>query len=77
MISEALHFPGVFIANVDGSLVLATFGAISSEFNDLGNAGWLISSYTLAMCATQSLVCHQDSGGWEGFTHRLLVWEAE
>ncbi|KAF7872240.1 hypothetical protein EAF04_003164 [Stromatinia cepivora] len=46
---------GVFIANADGSLVLATSGTISSEFNDLGNAGWLISSYTLAMCATQSL----------------------
>ncbi|ESZ91294.1 efflux pump antibiotic resistance protein [Sclerotinia borealis F-4128] len=46
---------GVFIANADGSLVLATSGTISSEFNDLGNAEWLISSYTLAMCATQSL----------------------
>ncbi|CCD48476.1 similar to MFS mdr transporter, partial sequence [Botrytis cinerea T4] len=46
---------GVFIANADGSLVLATSGTISSEFNDLGNAGWLISSYMLAMCATQSL----------------------
>lgn len=50
---------GVFIANADGSLVLATSGTISSEFNDLGNAGWLISSYMLAMCATQSLVCCQ------------------
>lgn len=47
---------GVFLANTDGSLVLATSGTISSEFNDLNNAGWLISSYTLAMCATQSLV---------------------
>ncbi|TGO56816.1 hypothetical protein BOTNAR_0215g00110 [Botryotinia narcissicola] len=46
---------GVFIENADGSLVLATSGTISSEFNDLGNAGWLISSYMLAMCATQSL----------------------
>ncbi|KAH8591517.1 major facilitator superfamily domain-containing protein, partial [Bisporella sp. PMI_857] len=46
---------GVFIANADGSLVIATSGTISSEFNDLENAGWLISSYTLAMCATQSL----------------------
>ncbi|PQE28595.1 Major facilitator superfamily transporter protein [Rutstroemia sp. NJR-2017a WRK4] len=46
---------GVFIANLDGSLVLATSGTISSEFHDLGNAGWLVSSYTLAMCATQSL----------------------
>ncbi|KAG4035758.1 hypothetical protein MFRU_001g05260 [Monilinia fructicola] len=46
---------GVFVANADSSLVLATSGTISSEFSDLGNAGWLISSYTLAMCATQSL----------------------
>ncbi|KAH6719494.1 major facilitator superfamily domain-containing protein [Leptodontidium sp. MPI-SDFR-AT-0119] len=46
---------GVFIANADGSLVLATSGTISSEFNDLEGAGWLITSYTLAMCATQSL----------------------
>ncbi|KAN0099992.1 MFS general substrate transporter [Hyaloscypha variabilis] len=46
---------GVFIANADTSLVLVTSGTISSEFNDLENAGWLITSYTLAMCATQSL----------------------
>ncbi|CZR61827.1 related to multidrug resistance protein [Phialocephala subalpina] len=46
---------GVFVANADSSLVLATSGTISSEFNDLGDAGWLISSYTLAMCAAQSL----------------------
>jgi hypothetical protein len=46
----------VFIANADGSLVLATSGTIASEFDDLGSAGWLITSYTLAMCASQSLV---------------------
>ncbi|TVY80511.1 Vacuolar membrane amino acid uptake transporter fnx2 [Lachnellula suecica] len=46
---------GVFIANADTSLVLATSGTISSEFDKLGDAGWLITSYTLAMCATQSL----------------------
>ncbi|PQE23883.1 Major facilitator superfamily transporter protein [Rutstroemia sp. NJR-2017a BBW] len=53
--SNNTSHPGVFIANLDGSLVLATSGTISSEFHDLGNAGWLVSSYTLAMCATQSL----------------------
>jgi len=47
---------GVFIANADSSLVLATSGTISSEFDQLEDAGWLITSYTLAMCATQSLV---------------------
>ena len=49
---------GVFVANADTSLVLATSGTISSEFQDFGNAGWIITSYTLAMCATQSLVRH-------------------
>jgi hypothetical protein len=49
-------FPGVFVANADTSLVLATSGTISSEFQDFENAGWIITSYTLAMCATQSLV---------------------
>jgi hypothetical protein len=47
---------GVFVANADSSLVLATSGTISSEFRDFENAGWIITSYTLAMCATQSLV---------------------
>ncbi|KAH8655148.1 major facilitator superfamily domain-containing protein [Tricladium varicosporioides] len=46
---------GVFVANADVSLVLATSGIISSEFDQLGNAGWLITSYTLAMCASQSM----------------------
>jgi hypothetical protein len=52
-------YAGVFVANADTSLVLATSGTISSEFQDFGNAGWIITSYTLAMCATQSLVRHQ------------------
>ncbi|KAF4627684.1 hypothetical protein G7Y89_g10464 [Cudoniella acicularis] len=46
---------GVFVANADVSLVLATSGTISSEFDQLGSAGWLITSYTLAMCAVQSM----------------------
>ncbi|XMA11586.1 hypothetical protein WAI453_004377 [Rhynchosporium graminicola] len=48
-------FQGVFIASADGSLILAINGIISSEFNDLEGAGWLITSSTLAMCATQPL----------------------
>jgi hypothetical protein len=47
---------GVFVANADTSLVLVTSGTISSEFHEFGNAGWIITSYMLAMCATQSLV---------------------
>ncbi|RSL69643.1 hypothetical protein CEP54_002092 [Fusarium duplospermum] len=46
---------GVFVSQADTSLVLATSGAIASEFNDLQNAGWLLSSYMLAMCMGQPL----------------------
>lgn len=47
---------GVFIANGDGSLVLASYGKIASEFEDLENASWLVTSYVLAMSAAQPLV---------------------
>jgi hypothetical protein len=47
---------GVFVAYADTSLVLVSSGTIGSEFQDFENAGWIITSYTLAMCATQSLV---------------------
>ncbi|WAO90310.1 MFS domain-containing protein [Fusarium falciforme] len=46
---------GVFVSQADTSLVLATYGAIASEFNDLQNASWLLSSYMLAMCMGQPL----------------------
>ncbi|KFY08941.1 hypothetical protein V492_05752 [Pseudogymnoascus sp. VKM F-4246] len=46
---------GVFIANADGSLLLATNGWIASEFNDLENASWLVTSYVLTLCAAQPL----------------------
>lgn len=47
---------GVFISQADTSLILATYGPIASEFNELQNASWLLSSYILAMCAAQPLV---------------------
>ncbi|KAI9148090.1 MFS general substrate transporter [Paramyrothecium foliicola] len=47
---------GVFVANADTSLVLATYGQISSEFNALQHASWLMTSYVLAMCGTQIIV---------------------
>jgi MFS family permease len=47
---------GVFISQADATLVLATYGTIASEFNDLQNGSWLISSYMLAMCTAQPLV---------------------
>jgi hypothetical protein len=46
----------VFIANADGTIVLATNGTISSHFFQLENAGWLTTSYVLAMCAAQPIV---------------------
>ncbi|KFY67157.1 hypothetical protein V496_01731 [Pseudogymnoascus sp. VKM F-4515 (FW-2607)] len=46
---------GVFIANADGSLLLATNGWIASEFDDLENASWLVTSYVLTLCAAQPL----------------------
>ncbi|KAK6523646.1 hypothetical protein TWF281_001625 [Arthrobotrys megalospora] len=46
---------GVFVANGDGSFVLATNGVISSEFGRLDDASWLVTSYMLTMCALQPL----------------------
>jgi hypothetical protein len=47
---------GVFVANADGSLVLATNSAISSSFSALQSASWLTSSYVMANCAAQPIV---------------------
>ncbi|KAI1398232.1 major facilitator superfamily domain-containing protein [Hypoxylon fuscum] len=46
---------GVFTANADGSLVIATHPIIASEFNDLENSTWLFISFLLAGAATQPL----------------------
>ncbi|KIW21654.1 hypothetical protein PV08_02234 [Exophiala spinifera] len=46
---------GVFVANADGSLVVASSQYISSEFHQLDKASWLIMSFTLGVCASQPL----------------------
>jgi MFS family permease len=46
---------GVFVSQADTSLVLATYAQISSDFNDLQSASWLLSSYMLSMCVSQAL----------------------
>ncbi|KAI9848175.1 MAG: hypothetical protein M1837_000849 [Sclerophora amabilis] len=46
---------GVLIANADGSLVMATYGTISSDFNQLEDGSWLTTAYILAMCASQPI----------------------
>ncbi|KAF2099452.1 MFS general substrate transporter [Rhizodiscina lignyota] len=46
---------GVFISQTDFTLLLATIGDISSEFNDLQSSAWLFSSFGLATCVAQPL----------------------
>ncbi|KAK8212925.1 hypothetical protein M8818_003090 [Zalaria obscura] len=46
---------GVFVANADGSLVIASSQKIASDFNALNSASWLVTSYVLAQCASQPL----------------------
>lgn len=46
---------GVFMSQADATLVLATYGTISSEFNDLESGSWLISAYVLAQSCAQPL----------------------
>ncbi|KAF2798071.1 MFS general substrate transporter [Melanomma pulvis-pyrius CBS 109.77] len=46
---------GVFVANAEGSIVLAAYGRIASDFNDLDNASWLVTSYVLAVSVTQPM----------------------
>ena len=46
---------GVVSSNAVASLVLATYATVSSDFDDLDSGSWLLSVYTLTMCATQPL----------------------
>ncbi|XMA11830.1 hypothetical protein WAI453_004621 [Rhynchosporium graminicola] len=46
---------GVFVSNADGSLVLASYETISSDFGALADASWLTTSYSLASCAVQPI----------------------
>jgi MFS family permease len=46
---------GIFVANADGSLVIASSQQIASEFDALANASWIVTSFTLAQCASQPL----------------------
>lgn len=47
---------GVFVANIDSSLVLATNSAIASSFSQLQRASWLTTSYVMGNCAAQPIV---------------------
>ncbi|KAL9597896.1 MAG: hypothetical protein Q9219_004849 [cf. Caloplaca sp. 3 TL-2023] len=46
---------GVFMSSLDNSLVIVTSSIIASEFNSLENADWLLTSYLVAVCATQPI----------------------
>ncbi|CAK1363584.1 unnamed protein product [Cercospora beticola] len=46
---------GVFVAQVDASLVLATYGTVASSFGDLDSGSWLLSAFVLAQCVAQPL----------------------
>jgi nitrate/nitrite transporter NarK len=52
----SLLLVGVFISSADGTLVMATYTTISSEFKAFGDAAWLTTCYVLASCALQPLV---------------------
>lgn len=47
---------GIFVAQIDGSILMATHAIIASEFNALKDSSWLIISFSLAGAATQTLV---------------------
>ncbi|OJK02361.1 hypothetical protein ASPACDRAFT_58683 [Aspergillus aculeatus ATCC 16872] len=46
---------GEFISNADTTLVMATTGKISSEFDRLRDASWLATAFTLGLCAAQPM----------------------
>ncbi|KAH7333147.1 hypothetical protein BKA65DRAFT_367095, partial [Rhexocercosporidium sp. MPI-PUGE-AT-0058] len=48
-------FTGVFVANTEGSLLLATYGHIASDFNNFKDTSWLITSYILAISTVQPI----------------------
>ncbi|KAH8906478.1 MFS general substrate transporter [Coniochaeta sp. PMI_546] len=46
---------GILVAEIDGSIVMATHPLIASDFNDLANSTWLITGFALAGAVTQPL----------------------
>ncbi|CAI7602844.1 unnamed protein product [Penicillium pancosmium] len=51
---------GEFISNADSTIVMATAGPISSEFNKLQDASWLATAFALGVGSVQLIVC----GNW-------------
>ncbi|EYE95188.1 MFS general substrate transporter [Aspergillus ruber CBS 135680] len=51
----AILLIGVLVSQADTSIVLVTYGQISSELNDFQSGSWLMTSYMLAQCIAQPL----------------------
>lgn len=62
---------GIFVAQTDGSILMATHAIIASEFNVLKDSSWLIVSFSLAGAATQTLVREATDGNI--FDARMLT----
>jgi hypothetical protein len=63
-------FKGVFVANADTTIILATNSTIASNFLQLGYASWLTTSYILAMAAAQPVVWRN----WESEATRRIAY---
>lgn len=73
-------YPGVFVSSLDNSLVIVTSGTIASEFDSLRNADWLLTSYLVAVSATQPIVRFftlKTSLGLARLPMRYPVWKTE
>lgn len=59
--------------------MLATYGKISSEFDDLKNASWLVTSYVLAVSAVQPIVSTAGAlvSGEKKLSVANAVWKAK
>lgn len=44
------------MAQMDETIVFASGNTIASEFDQLSRSGWLLTSYSLAICAVQPVV---------------------
>ena len=70
---------GIFVGNADGSILLATHPVIASEFNDLKNSSWLMTSFALAGASTMALVrtVRRMRDGVRANTCCHKVWQVE
>ena len=46
---------GVFLANVDMSIILAVYGQMASDFDALESGSWFLSAFAISACVAQPL----------------------